>query len=432
MNGKNRFVLPLVLGLVAVLFFIAVVVTAVVLKTSDKIVGIDYECNYSHNSSLISSIAATLGNRAAEFNNGVCLLEKKEYGEAYGVFVAAAEKGLAEAQCALGQMYAEGLGVTQDPEKSEHWYRMAANQGERIALASLGSWYYDGIVVPKNRSEAAKLWRRALNISPVPRGWETWYANIEGRLGLMYLKGDGVRQNYDDALRYLTRAAGADDAGAQSALGDMYAKGLGVSKDLGKAEHWYSMAANQGDIDAMILLGNIYYNGDENYGISKDFDKAFHYYSNAANIGDARAQLYLAYMYSRGEGVVQDLEKAFEWTEKSAKQGFAEAQNELGRAYEHMKQDPDKAIEWYQKAAAQGFQIAQQNLARFYEAPSAGWEEIDETAENTSAEDPDPDRDGVCDPWVSLNGVMDEYGAVCTGVDECPAQAGSGNANGCP
>ena len=46
--------------------------------------------------------------------------------------------------------------------------------------------------------------------------------------------------------------------------------------------------------------------------------------------------------------------------------------------------------------------------------------------------DPDNDKDGVCDPWVSLNGVMDEYGAVCTGVDECPAQAGSGNANGCP
>ena len=81
MNKKNGFVSPLVLGLVAVLFFVAVVVTAVVLKTSDKIVGLDNECNYSHNSSLISSIAAMLGNRAAEYNKGVCLLKKKEYGE---------------------------------------------------------------------------------------------------------------------------------------------------------------------------------------------------------------------------------------------------------------------------------------------------------------------------------------------------------------
>ncbi len=396
MNGKNRFVLPLVLGLVAVLFFVAVVVTAVVLRTSDKIVGLDYECNYSHNSSLVSSIASALGNRAAEFNKGLCLLEKKEYGEAYDAFVPIAEKGLADAQCLLGDMYAEGLGVSQDLEKAEHWYRMAANQFNGCGLISLGFMYYDGNVVPKDRSEAAKLWKRALDISPVSRGWETWYANIEGRLGLMYLEGDGVRQNYDDALRYLTRAAGADDALAQNNLAYMYAVGKGVEQNHQKAVEWGMKSAMQ---------------------------------------GNAQAQVSVAGAYKRGEGVEQDYEKAFEWMEKAAMQGDAVAQNELGIAYElgeGVERDYNKAIEWYQKSAAQGLQIAQQNLARFYEAPSAGWEEIDETAENTSAEDPDPDRDGVCDPWVSLNGVMDEYGAVCTGVDECPAQAGSGNANGCP
>lgn len=66
------------------------------------------------------------------------------------------------------------------------------------------------------------------------------------------------------------------------------------------------------------------------------------------------------------------------------------------------------------------------------DAVSIDWEEIDETAENTSAKDPDPDRDGVCDPWVSQNGVMDEYGHLCDGIDKCSNQAGSGNANGCP
>ena len=367
MNNRNRFIVPLILGGAAVLFFIAVVTAAVVLRTSDKIVGLDYECNYSHNSSLVSSIASALGNRAAEFNKGLCLLEKKEYGEAYDAFVPIAEKGLADAQCLLGDMYAEGLGVSQDLEKAEHWYRMAANQFNGCGLISLGFMYYDGNVVPKDRSEAAKLWKRALDISPVPRGWETWYANIEGRLGLMFLEGDGVRQNYDDALRYLTRAAGADDAEAQSALGSMYAKGLGVTRDYVQAEHWYRKAADQGDVDAMVRLGTMYYSGVEEYGIRKDFNKAFHYYSSAANIGDAPAQFYLACLYLRGEGVEQNLEKAFEWTEKSAKQGFAEAQNELGRAYEHMKQDPDKAIEWYQKAAAQGFELARQNLERIFE-----------------------------------------------------------------
>lgn len=264
--------MPLVLGLVASLFFAAAVVTAVVLKTSDKIVGIDYECNYSHNNSFISSIAAMLGNRAAEFNNGVCLMEKKEYGEAYDVFVSAAEKGLAVAQSKLGFMYAEGLGVTLDFEKSEHWYRMAANQG---------------------------------------------------------------------------------------------------------------------DIDAMVSLGTMYYSGVEDYGIHKDFNTAFHYYSDAAYAGDADAQLYLAYMYLRGEGTEQDLEKAFEWTEKSAEQGFAQAQNELGRAYEQMKQDYNKAIEWYKKAAAQGYHDAQKNLDRLYENGGAP----QTASKKSTADDPLGDLD---------------------------------------
>lgn len=304
MNNKNRFIMPLVLGIVAVLFFVAAVVSAVVLKTSDKIVGIDYECDYSHNNSFISSIAAALGNRAAEFNNGICLMEKKEYGEAYDVFVSAAEKGLAEAQCELGYMYAEGLGVTQDPEKSEHWYRMAANQGERIALASLGSWYYDGIVVPKNRSEAKKLWIRALKIVPeninsnprVWETWETWRSYVQARLGTMYLDGDGVQQDYDEALRYLTRAASAGDALAQNSLGYMYGMGKGVERDYYKAVKWYKEAAMQ---------------------------------------GYATAQYNMGFMYELGQGVEQDYNKAIEWYKKAAAQGYQDAQKNLDRLYEN-------------------------------------------------------------------------------------------------
>ena len=339
MNRKNGFVSPLVLGVAAVLFLVTVVATAVVLKTSDRIVGLNNECNYSHNSSLISSIAATLGNRAAEYNKGVCLLEKKEYGEAYDVFVSAAEKGLAEAQCELGYMYAEGLGVTKDLEKSEHWYRMAANQGDGSALVSLGFMYYDGTVVPKNRLEAAKLWERALDIHPIPRGWDVWHVDVEFLLGDMYLNGDGVKQNYDEALRYLRRAANAGNAIAQNNLAYMYANGKGVEQDYEKAFEWGMKSAMQ---------------------------------------GNAQAQLSMAGAYKRGEGVERDYEKAFEWTEKAAMQGDGVAQNELGIAYElgeGVEQDYNKAIEWYQKAAAQGFQIAQQNLARFYETPSVDSEE---------------------------------------------------------
>ena len=65
-------------------------------------------------------------------------------------------------------------------------------------------------------------------------------------------------------------------------------------------------------------------------------------------------------------------------------------------------------------------------------AESLDWEETNEKAEDVSAGDADPDQDGVCDPWVSRNGLMDKYSAVCTGIDDCPNQAGPGKANGCP
>ena len=228
MNNKNRFVVPLILGLVAVLFFAAVVAIVVVLRTSDKIVGIDYECNYSHNSSLISSIAAMLGNRAAEYNKGVCLLEKKEYGEAYDAIVSAAEKGLAPAQSRLGYMYAEGLGVTQDSEKSEHWYRMAANQGDIDAMVSLGNIYY------------------------------------------------GIRNDFNTAFHYYSDAAYAGDADAQLSLAYMYLRGEGVEQDYEKAFKWTEKSANQGVAQAQNELGRAYEQ------MKQDYNKAIEWYQKAA------------------------------------------------------------------------------------------------------------------------------------------------------
>ena len=43
---------------------------------------------------------------------------------------AAAERGSAKAQNALGERYAKGAGVTQDPAQAVQWYRMAAEQGD--------------------------------------------------------------------------------------------------------------------------------------------------------------------------------------------------------------------------------------------------------------------------------------------------------------
>lgn len=246
--------MPLVLGLVAVLFFVAVVVSVVILRTSDKIVGIDYECNYSHNSSFISSIAAALGNRAAEYNKGVCLMEKKEYGEAYDVMVSAAEKGLAPAQSRLGYMYAEGLGVTQDSEKSEHWYRMAANQGDIDAMVSLGNIYY-GI-------------RNDFNTAFHYYSDAAYAGDAEAQLSLayMYLRGEGVEQDYEKAFKWTEKSAEQGLAQAQNELGRAYEQ---MKQDYNKAIEWYKKAAVQGYQDAQKNLDRLYENGGASQTASK-------------------------------------------------------------------------------------------------------------------------------------------------------------------
>lgn len=254
MNNRSRFIVPLVLGFAAVLFFAVVVVSAVVLRTSDKIVGLDSECNYSHNSSLISSIASALGNRAAEFNKGVCLMEKKEYGEAYDVFVSAAEKGLANAQSRLGYMYAEGLGVTQDSEKSEHWYRMAANQGDIDAMVSLGNIYYG---IRNDFNTAFHYYSDAADAGD---------ADAQLSLAYMYLRGEGVEQDYEKAFKWTEKSAEQGLAQAQNELGRAYEQ---MKQDYNKAIEWYKKAAAQGYRDAQKNLDRLYENGGASQTASK-------------------------------------------------------------------------------------------------------------------------------------------------------------------
>ena len=59
-------------------------------------------------------------------------------------FRMAADKGHSSAQFELGQMFAQGLGVTQQFEEAAHWYLLAAAQGHRQAQFHLGFLYSHG------------------------------------------------------------------------------------------------------------------------------------------------------------------------------------------------------------------------------------------------------------------------------------------------
>ena len=72
-------------------------------------------------------------------------------------------------------------------------------------------------------------------------------------LGWLYLKGDGVPQDYRVAAEWLRQAAGRGLAVAQRTLSVMYARGHGVSRDLGAAYMWSKIAAENGNDGAAQL-----------------------------------------------------------------------------------------------------------------------------------------------------------------------------------
>ncbi len=82
-------------------------------------------------------------------------------------------------------------------------------------------------------------------------------AEMQWRMGTLYLNGDGVRQSDRDAIEWFRRAAEQKYTPALSALGAQYWAGKGVSQDYAKAYFWYDLALAQGDENADSHLQDI-------------------------------------------------------------------------------------------------------------------------------------------------------------------------------
>ena len=102
----------------------------------------------------------------------------------------------------------------------------------------------------------------------------------------------------------------------------MYANGQGVPQDYTQAVAWYRQAAEQGDSEAQFQLGIVYTLGK---GVSQDAAQAVDWYRQAAEQGHAVAQFALGVSYANGEGVPQDYQQAYAWFSVAAANGVADA-----------------------------------------------------------------------------------------------------------
>jgi TPR repeat protein len=149
-------------------------------------------------------------------------------------------------------------------------------------------------------------------------------------------------KNYKKAAEIMRPLAEKGDANAQDALGLLYLGGFGVPQDFNEAARWYRKAAEQGHAGAQNNLGTMYYDGR---GVKKDYEEAGRWLRKAAEQGEVHAQKNLGGMYRDGLGVPQDDKEAIEWFRKAARQGYILAYTALGVLYEENRGITQRLIE---------------------------------------------------------------------------------------
>ena len=151
-------------------------------------------------------------------------------------------------------------------------------------------------------------------------------AKAQSVLGACYYNGQGVPQDYKEAIKWYRLAAEQGDVSAQNVLGAVYYMGQGVPRDYAEAMRWYRLAAEQGNVLAQSILGACYYNGEV---VPQDYKEAVKWFRLAAEQGDVSAQNILEFCYAHDQGVRQDYKESAKQYRPATEQGNTEAQNKL-------------------------------------------------------------------------------------------------------
>jgi hypothetical protein len=144
---------------------------------------------------------------------------KGEYSTAAALLQPLADKGIARAQFRLAYMHYLGRGFNSDRAIADSIIRAAlpaiqkfADDGRAWAQSDLGSLYEDGLVLPRNYTDAVYWYRSAA---------KQGYPGAQTNLGMMYARGRGVTTSRRTAIEWFQKAAEQGDSVAQRNLETM-------------------------------------------------------------------------------------------------------------------------------------------------------------------------------------------------------------------
>ncbi|GBB88060.1 hypothetical protein RclHR1_01460010 [Rhizophagus clarus] len=237
--------------------------------------------------------------------------------------------------------------------KPREIYNLLLNNNDNLdSIFLLGYFYYSGIVVNKNYERAFNLFLNASRQNHILAQYH---------VGLCYQNGYGIKMDGKSAFEYFEKVD--SHAMGQTDKGYCYNKGIGVDKDLRRAAYWYNKAANNGNAIAQCNLAIIYRDGKV---VDKNYEKAFRLFKQSAEGGYSDGITMLGYCYDNEIGTDIDKQKAFRLYQKAAKLENRIAQYNLAIVYEsglgEVEKNIDEAIYWYEKSANNGYQNAQIQL----------------------------------------------------------------------
>jgi len=251
--------------------------------------------------------------------NGIREYTNLNYKKAFSYLYNSAEYGNPEAQFIIARMFAFGEGINKNEDDAIRWFEKSATQGHSWAQYYLGKLYLE-----KGFRQKGIEWLRKSFVNGITKAKyviEEQDIDFMYYLGLSYLTGDKVKQDYLEASKFFHKAAIKGHSKAQFNLGMMYSKGDGVIQDNKKAVRWFQIASDSGNLDAKFSLYHHYFNG---IAVPTNFEKALNFLNEAAEGGLARAQFMLATFYSLGVFVEQDQSKANMWFNKAKENNIEE------------------------------------------------------------------------------------------------------------
>lgn len=150
-------------------------------------------------------------------------------------------------------------------------------------------------------------------------------------VGMKYLHGDGVQQDYAKAYEWLKKAADQGHSRASYNIGSLHVKGWGVPPDATQAIGWYERAFEGADPELLFVLAQTV---EAEQAMLNAWPFAVKCYTTAADVGHAKAQEILGVRLIAGNGVEQNIELGIQYISQSARQGNSKALWLLARLYE--------------------------------------------------------------------------------------------------